>query len=264
MNTAAVKTAEDLRIEEIEQAEREEALREHVPGRQVKVAERPILFSGAMVRAILAGRKTVTRRIVKVQPPTDKYQITTLADSTARKERKQIGAHQWAIVDGLDIRNSFGPYFRCPLGKSGDRLWVRETWRVFGGREYEYQQHQPSVIYRADDGPIRDEGAWRPSIFMPRWASRLTLEILSVRVERLQAITEADAIAEGIELVSGDYNRQDFSGCWRDYGGRREYWNSPIDSFHSAWDLINGKRATWDSNPWVWRIEFKRLEDATK
>ena len=167
------------------------------------MTERPILFNGPMVRAILDGRKTMTRRIVKAGTRDD-----------------------WNA---------------CPYGVIGDRLWVRETWRCFGGREYEYQQHQPSIIYRADDGPTHNEGGWRPSIFMPRWASRITLEITGVRVERLQDISEADAEAEG---------------CTGDHRADRD--SDAAQEFRSLWNQINGKRASWDSNPWVWVVEFRR------
>src|SRR5262245_50360133 len=142
--------------------------------------ERPILFSGEMVKAILDGRKTQTRRLIMHQGrPLDDFAFYE--------------------VDGDEVRTESGKQLKCKYGQPGDRLWVRETWRVFGGHQYEYQQHQPSVLYRADFDLFDEEGAWRPSIFMPRWASRITLEITKVRVERLDGISEEDAMAEGVQ-----------------------------------------------------------------
>lgn len=204
--------------------------------------ERAILFSGETVRAILEGRKTQTRRIIPY--------------------KEHLGHWKGWTPERTDHWVRMNPY-----GQIGDRLWVRETWAT---------DFEKNILYRATDKPPSPMGPygakkivdgvpsiWRPSIFMPRWASRITLEITGVHVERLQDISEVDAIAEGIELVSGDYNRDDFTGCWRDYTGKQYYWNSPIDSFHSAWDSINGKRASWKSNPWVWIVEFRKNETST-
>lgn len=177
--------------------------------------ERPILFSGPMVRAILNGTKTQTRRIVKPQP---------------------------VHIDGLGtvMNPSVITGNSCKHGKPGDTLWVRETWahralRVSGPEGY------GCPVFRADDvdrrlpsGPYNRVDRWRPSIHMPRWASRITLQITAVRVERLQDISEEDAIAEGVEF------------------GAKE-------SYRTLWDSINGAGA-WDANPWVWVIEFKRVK----
>ena len=188
--------------------------------------ERPILFSAPMVRAILAGTKTVTRRIVKPQPEPNEH-ASPLAPESGRYHWPSNLAR--TMVDVRDM-GSIGPF-----GRRGDRLWVRETWRVFGGREYEYQREPASVIYRADP-EATDGGEWRPSIFMPRWASRITLEVVSIRVERLQEIDDAEAIREGVR------------------GGSL---TSDAEAFEQLWDEINGDRAPWSSNPWVWRVEFK-------
>ncbi len=162
---------------------------------------RPILFSGPMVRALLAGAKTQTRRVV-----------------TAKNV-------------------SFG-HIPCPYGAPGDRLWVRETFRIEGGARPE---HGPNgVHFRADE----DEPGigWRPSIFMPRWASRLTLEVTEVRVERLGALTYDDAQAEGVDFFPLA------PGC------------SLVQRFALGWDAINGKRGfPWASNPWVWVVAFRRV-----
>lgn len=185
--------------------------------------EHPILFSGSMVQAILQGHKTQTRRIV-----TNKTAL------------------EWLQPD------MFTPGFvadpdnhLCQYGYAGDRLWVRETWHYTGGNKVE-----PSpayVSYRADGEFTVDETAkWRPSIFMPRWASRITLEIVNVRVERLQAITEKDAEAEGIHLQGLPETER--------YNHPRKH----IVAFQSLWNLINAERGYgWDVNPWVWVIEFK-------
>ena len=166
--------------------------------------ERPILFSGPMVRAILDGRKTQTRRPYnpKAGFPREDGEVTpTTADA-------------WT---------DYGP---CPLGQPGDRLWVRETWT---------QNTSGVVWYRADGHPIAD-GLWRPSIHMPRWASRITLEITHVWVERVQDITEDGAIREGMVRVDR---------C------------SPFQMFRDTWQSIYG---TWDANPFVWAVEFRRVK----
>lgn len=198
--------------------------------------DRPILFSGPMVRAILAGQKTVTRRVVKLP--------------------------RWAVpgtIERFDVdldgasaeRRSDGEYapIPCPYGVPGDRLWVRETFA-----EHEVDDVQGTrAFYRADhaDGEcqVRPGWAlkWTPGIHMPRVVSRITLEVVSVRVERLHAITEEDAIREGVDAVSvADVPR---NGTLT----RR-------DDFAQLWERINGERAPWTSNPWVWRVEFRRVE----
>lgn len=168
--------------------------------------ERPILFSGPMVRALLDGRKTQTRRVVNPQPATSS--------------------------DG----RACGP-IRCPYGAPGDTLWVRETWCSY---------MPGSVRYRADGH--NDAGwTWRPSIFMPRWASRLTLRVYGVRVERVQQITQADARAEGVV---------DTSGAWGDLTDTDRA--GPRGAFEALWNSINAERGFgWDVNPWVWVVSFE-------
>ncbi len=196
--------------------------------------ERPILFSCEMVRAILEGRKTQTRRVLSIQP------LDVLPMNVP---------DQWT---GLMQRDpNHGNVFGCRYGKVCDRLWVRETFAINDVRyESPIPKERPEdleeIIYRADgemheqfevvDGDLN----WRPSIHMPRWASRLTLEIVNVRCERLQEISEADAKAEGIE----------FHGVLP----------SAPDRFAALWDSINANRGYgWEKNPWVWVIEFKKL-----
>jgi hypothetical protein len=186
--------------------------------------ERPILFNGPMVRALLDGSKTQTRRIVK----------------ECRRE---------------DENPEYGFFPVCPYGQPGDRLWVRETFMS--------SAHGPSaaVKYRADGGVRGGLGdfegeAWKPSIHMPRSHSRILLEVVAVRVEQLHSMTDSDAVAEGIREVGR-------------HAGEPLYWfepiteakcgmGSPLEAFANLWHGINGD-ASWNSNPWVWVVEFKRV-----
>jgi hypothetical protein len=152
---------------------------------------------------------------------------------------------------------------RCPFGQPGDRLWVRETHVITNANEVVYRADYPKNAEERGMENIPPESAvrWRPSIHMPRWASRITLEIADVRVERVQDISRDDAVAEGIERLSGAFS------CtpWRNYrlrGGEPFAMNcaSPIMSFCTLWDTINGKRAPWDSNPWVGALTVRRIE----
>lgn len=172
--------------------------------------ERPILFSAPMVRAILEGRKTMTRRVVKPQPP------------ATRRGRP------WCSIEDLIAS--------CPYGIPGDRLWVRETFRTVGGGH---------PIYRADDNRIGVR--WKPAIHMRRVYSRILLEITDVRVERLQDITEDGAKLEGAKPSFLDGN--DIVSVVPFYR----------DGFMHLWNDINGP-GSWDANPWVWCVSFKRLK----
>lgn len=204
--------------------------------------ERPILFSSQMVRAILDGRKSQTRRVCKFQSSR-----ITLVTQAGEEFLRNGQWHFW------ETRGQLLPTCtcKCPYGVPGDRLWVRETFgRFWGGWKYR----------ATDDRSELADKNWHPSIHMPREASRITLEVADIRVERLQDISEEDAIAEGIELIEGDYNFDDFSGMWRDYTKSRPYWNSTIDSFHSLWDSISKPGYSWDDNPWIWVVEFRRAE----
>lgn len=197
------------------------------------MTERPILFSGPMVRALLDGRKTQTRRIVRSP---EKY--TRIRDCG----------------------------FACPYGVPGDRLWGKETWgfdrgvrhdfRPIGPRDLSGMDLREHLLFRAD----RETGAvprWRPSIFMPRWASRLTLEIAEVRVQRLQEITEEDAKAEGADCRSD----LAWGGGIGDDMPRWAVAHGYSAHFQRLWDEINGKRAgaAWADSPWVWAITFRRV-----
>ena len=189
--------------------------------------EHPIIFSGPiMVRAIRQGFKRQTRRICK--------------------------GNWLRCLDLEEPEDLSVAVKRCPYGASGDRLWVRETWYYDGVLP---DQDRSLLYYRADGEP-RWEGdgrtPWKPSIHMPRWASRTTLEVTNVRVERLQGIKDDDVYAEGIpeeEIERAEH----FS-----IGGSPLRGGSPERcAFASLWDLINSKRASWDSNPVVWVISFR-------
>lgn len=215
----------------------------------MSVKERPVLFKAEMVRAILDGRKTQTRRIVKAKDSEPERCITLKTLMRNIQEwRQQEG--RWFGIDGWDTL----VFADCPYGQVGDHLWVKETWTP---DHADFYPHFP-LCYRADFGPEyeRENGKvwsseqnawfpfkWRPSIFMPRWASRITLEITSVRVERLREISEQDAASEGVKWRTG--NPGECRTCAR-------------GAFMDLWESINGKDS-WAANPWVWCIEFKRL-----
>lgn len=216
------------------------------------VKERPILFSGPMVKAILAGQKTVTRRIVKPQ----------IASQTV----------SWGCIGGQGFGFMFDGHdtvVKSPYGYKGDQLWVRETFCLLRPDHYQASGPQGTLVtlgdrqvrngveYRADtrsqesDDCRRELGyTWRPSIFMPRWASRILLEIVSIRIERLHNITLADLKSEGFapDLVTSSEHRE------RD----REYLATLIP-FKRLWAELNGPNS-WEQNPWVWRVEFKRVK----
>lgn len=196
--------------------------------------ERPILFSGSMVRAILEGRKTQTRRAVK-----------TPLHEPLMERAFAPGCGIWRGKDGSEVR--------CPYGTRGDRLWVKETF-IHEPEEYcwEASTSVPSVpahtIYRADVDPhgVQKGVGWRPCIFMPRYLSRIALEVVGVKVERLHDISEEDAKAEGVEAAP-------FCKAGRPNGLEH------VESFEDLWGRINGPDS-WAANPWVWCIGFRRLE----
>lgn len=182
------------------------------------VMERPILFRGPMVRSILEGRKTQTRRIVR-------FELSGRVKATG-------GPKNWHIDDPNVVK-------ACPYGKPGDRLWVRETWAEIpdDGGTWIYRADDPEDAWKTESGVV-----WRPSIFMPRGVSRIRLTITEVRVERLQEISEEHARAEGVEPV-----RHPHGG-----GTLYPYWHG----FRAAWDKMHGKKAPWERNPYVWALSF--------
>lgn len=201
--------------------------------------ERQILFSGAMVRAILDGRKTQTRRVVKLphNNPLGAWEPTTIGGKGLYRDKAcTIPANEPERAAIWHTRT--GDCVVALYGQPGDRLWVRETWREDSPDDAE------AAIYRADGRTdLPPEFKWKPSIFMPRWASRITLEITGVRVERLQDIGWRDCAAEG---TPNDPEHGIGYPTWQ-------------DAYAALWDSINAKRAPWASNPWVWVVEFKRV-----
>ena len=210
------------------------------------MSARPIIFSGPMIRAIIAGRKSQTRRVAK-----PRGRVSLLDGTWSDSYVLDPGNRDWLLRD-------------CPYGAPGDLLWVRESWRLWEssasssidgepldpdvlrgslkGMDEEFLRSRP-IEYCADS---EDEGPWRPSIHMPRWASRITLRLTDVRVERLQAISESDATAEGAQPVVVPPD-----------GGSGPY----TEGFRELWDSINaGRGYGWKENPWVWALEFSVIQ----
>lgn len=254
---------------------------------QDAVKERPILFSAPMVRAILDGRKTQTRRVVKYPRSTGAFVCVNCGG----------GWWPYVSIDGESLidRNGNESPMGCPFGKVGDRLWVRETFAIENDREYVYESfhklptdgrpirtigaedededddlHHLIPRYRAtepdtileirevdSDDPF-DQMVWTPSIHMPRWASRITLEITDVRVQRLQEISEEDAKAEGsyLDRCSCMPRSEDRSPLRASF--QLEWCHVHGQEFSYLWKSINGKES-WDANPWVWALTFKRV-----
>lgn len=222
--------------------------------------ERPILFSGAMVRAILEGRKTVTRRTVKggqVPAFDPNASVDGMRWSAIGQRHPRYGFCVFGSTEE-ECARELGLLGVCPYGKPGDRLWVRETWARVGNTDPGY------LVYRATypaclppglervPADIRDAGyRWRPSIHMPRANSRILLEITAVRVERLQDISEEQARSEGVKGEPCDHARQ---AC-ADIGCRGD---TAKGAFGFLWESLNGS-GSWAANPWVWVVEFKRV-----
>lgn len=195
--------------------------------------ERPILFSAPMVRGLLNDTKTQTRRVFKAK------------NGGVWPNRNDLPGMRQIL------RN-------CPYGQRGDRLWVREAWRAPSSCDHlpprsisdsEGVRFMAEEIFGADPG----FGKGRPGMFMPRWASRITLEITEVRVERLQDISEADALAEGIVRLKEGFGLPD---------GSHFHATDPRQSYLSLWESINGPGSV-EANPWVWAVSLKRMEGTT-
>jgi hypothetical protein len=218
--------------------------------------ERPILFSGEMVRAILAGRKTQTRRVILPQLP---------LPAQSPFEGKD-GAWRWTMTGKV---SNIHEERECPYGMPGDQLWVREMWAPHDDSTMQTRDLD-EIYYRADDETkYETDMGWKPSIHMPRWVSRITLAVTKVRVERVQGISEADCYAEGIQIpvekvcdkpkpflrISGEYP----PSRYLPENASTAQWLQA--HYASLWDSINAARGFgWDQNPWVWVVEFKALE----
>ncbi|WP_048764961.1 hypothetical protein [Acinetobacter sp. 243_ASPC] len=204
---------------------------------------RPILFNAEMVKAILDGRKTQTRRVLRVQPPLTDKNVMPLYTMEPEPKVTEVTMHE-IMDDRMPFPSSISRH-KCPFGKIGDQLWVRESFgtkiRSLGGTPHE------SLTYKADNPvemayydcngkgfPVK----WKPSIHMPRWASRILLEITNIRVERLNDISVEDALAEGIA---------------------HKTMNCPRHEYFQLWNDVYGEMAH-ESNPWVWVIQFKAVK----
>jgi hypothetical protein len=213
------------------------------------VAERPILFSVRMVRAILAGEKTQTRRVIK-HPTRGVVKFSSYLGYMLTREGT-------ALLNGPDYPDGRDDEVRCPYGVPGDKLWVRERWKLRPNASGVERQGPDGdgAIYAAtwDKAGGHD---WKPSIHMPRWASRITLKVARVRVEPLQNITEDDVKAEGIRF-DGTY----WLAGTHPVKGTLQCWATPQQAFKRAWDEIHGQKISWSDNPWVWVVEFRRMED---
>lgn len=222
--------------------------------------EKPILFKIDMVAGVLDELKTHTRRLRGLEKLNENPNAYHLFSQTPDIDGKFLFCAN---------RNEGDLYIKCPYGKKGDRLWVRETWAA----PEPYDDIKPSLLERENDEysqlhisyKTHDRepnyafrGKWRPSIFMPRWANRIILEVIGIRVEQIQNIKAKDCIVEGILPENG---------AWHDYrNGRLKQWclSDPRDSFRTLWDSINEKRGFgFDVNPWVWVVVFKLLNIKT-
>ncbi|QDP68103.1 MAG: hypothetical protein Unbinned5081contig1003_35 [Prokaryotic dsDNA virus sp.] len=195
--------------------------------------ERPIIFNSEMVRSILDGRKTQTRRTIKQQP----YELADIDYDNSTDLFYDRGSNM---------------NYKCPFGKVGDVLWVRETFGVHPDYD-DISEH--GLIYKADYNQsilndFKNEMGmkWTPSIHMPKWACRLRLKITDIRVERLQSISEVDAIKEGLH---GPFTGTDFNGI-------NQIGKKPSQCFAELWNSIY---KNWDENPWVWVVEFETIKE---
>lgn len=229
------------------------------------MAEKPILFSGPMVRAILERRKTQTRRVAKFRPRSDGLNLEA---SSLVPGHYCTGTpeHGWV----LQSRGAGGCWndrtypLRSPCGHAGDILWVRETWAIVndeGPIMCPIPASRPNFLYgtayRADQEEWPEDWRWRPGIHMPRWAARIFLEVIEVRVEHLQEITLEGVRAEGVPETWGDW------GPYQPAGMQPHEWDNMRwdEQWHWLWDSLNATRGYgWETNPWVWVVTFTLLD----
>lgn len=273
------------------------------------MSEKPILFSAPMVKAILAGTKTVTRRLVKAEhcpvsvEPYDTPNVTMIqADGTPLRQWLRFSEKTSALIEwvrpgshtkptprrlrwsaGRQARHEDGQKWTadeasglCPYGTPGDSLWVREAWTawfrddVAGQLDWKLtakadrtEKNCTGIAYRATTGDDLSIGRWVTPLFMPRWASRITLDVVSVRVERLHDITPEDADREGVAHWWDSLTHEEsksIGNLWTDIAIAHGWEKTAPDYrglFGALWSKING-RESWTSNPWVWRVEFAR------
>jgi hypothetical protein len=229
--------------------------------------ETGVLFSGPLVRSILAGQKTQTRRPIKFRVGPGGTKLVRIPNRNACIKLTDVGL-VWNPYSGCPdtpwVDGQHDGMVACPFGQAGDRLWVRETWKFLGtdmNRLGRTHMMQDGVFeYRADGQrvticrPHQDierymigHTKWRPSIHMPRWASRITLDVVNVRVERLQDISEADAKLEGMPGLEPHQSYAGFLGPYR-------------EQFRGDWDAIYANRGLgWNANPWVWAVDFRMV-----
>ena len=226
-----------LKLKHLDRSLHHYQMLERAAERREAMTERPIPFNAPMVRAVLAGTKAQTRRVVKRQPRNDPAKHHPIEPYNNGR-----GGWNWVLAA---TGHGTGDPFRCPYGQPGDRLWVREAF-IHEPADYCWEAsvsipcRPATTVYRADHlGDTRGAG-WSPSIHMPRALSRITLEVTGVRVERLQGISTADCWAEGI-ASSPDVD--------------------PVHEYRDLWESINGP-GSWDANPWVWVVEFQRIDAA--
>lgn len=214
------------------------------------MSERSIPFSGPMVKAILSGAKTQMRSIGKPVRGFEHHNIC----------KPDMAADPWAVWWHGDVTDCVGVSQECPFGKPGDRLWVQETFMA---------ESRETIHYRADGWGYSDcpNSGWKRSIYMPRWASRITLEITDVRIERLNDISEEDARAEGVSPCTVDPYQFDDED--QSYEAKLARALGPGEftakfEFRRLWDKINSKKHPWHSNPFVWVISFKKVPHASR
>lgn len=228
---------------------------------------RPILFSAPMVLALLAGRKTQTRRTVKGDIPPNAQD----AGVFSALGKSYDGEWHWLDAIELDDASFIGEPFRCPYGQPGDVLWVKETFRL----PAEYDHLKPTLVrdgvpvwYEADGRAPEGWGKTRVSLHMQRRFSRLALRITDVRVQRLNECSEADALAEGIERetvivgadCAGGFHREITASRYFFDGCEDEGFENAVDAYAALWNHINGPGA-WEANPWVWAVSFEIMKE---
>jgi hypothetical protein len=202
-----------------------------------------------MIRALLDGKKTQTRRIVKSQP---QGRLLGLLERPIRSMADEPVLRAWF---GASEAENSSKEVTCPYGKPGDLLWIREAF-IDDRDEYDYALSSAApyykgagIIFRADvDSDSDPAEGWKPSIHMPRWASRVTLELIEVRVERLWDISEADALAEGVNIQLPMFDAEQYDAAGMKGNVYRE-------QYRKVWESINGLDS-WDANPWVWALSF--------